>query len=184
VDLLAELLIRGYVDRGGRFQTERSGPWVEVDGHAGFLIERADNCYWGKDLAITERDIANLIRTKGAIFSACSLLLKNVGVPFSQIAAVYIAGGFGQHLDVENAVRIGLLPDMERDRFHYLGNSSLLGAYLILISERNRSKVLEAARKMTYVELNTEPGYMNEYTGSLFLPHTDLDMFPSIRRLL
>ncbi|MFA9454037.1 MAG: ASKHA domain-containing protein, partial [Candidatus Aminicenantaceae bacterium] len=93
-------------------------------------------------------------------------------------------GGFGQNLNIENAIRIGLLPDLERNRFHYLGNSSLQGAYLILRTDKNKRLVAEVAKRMTYVELNTEPGYMNEYTGSLFLPHTDMDLFPSVRDLL
>jgi uncharacterized 2Fe-2S/4Fe-4S cluster protein (DUF4445 family) len=185
VDLLAELLVHGYVDRQGKLRgqamPERS---VQSDDGVGFLIEHAENTYWGHDLVITEKDIANLVRTKGAVFSACSLLLKQVGLTFDKIDALYIAGGFGQYLDIENAIRIGLLPDMERPRFHYLGNTSLLGAYLILISDENRRLVNEISDKMTYVELNTEPSYMNEYTGALFLPHTDLNLFPSVKRML
>ncbi len=185
VDLLAELLIHGHIDRRGKLRTEHHRERIiEGDGGTGFLIEGGAGSYWGKDLVITERDIANLIRTKGAVFSACSVLLKNVGLTFSQIDAFYIAGGFGQHLDIENAVRIGLLPDMARDRFKYLGNSSLLGAYLILICDENRQIVDQLSQQMTYVELNTEPTYMNEYTGALFLPHTDLDLFPTVKDLL
>jgi uncharacterized 2Fe-2S/4Fe-4S cluster protein (DUF4445 family) len=185
VDIMAELLIRGFIDRRGKFrQASAGGRLVETDRGTGFLIEKGENTFWGHDLVITERDIANLIRTKGAVFSACSLLLKQVGLTFDRVDAFYIAGGFGHHLDVENAVRIGLLPDLERRKFHYLGNTSLLGAYLILISESNRKMVEEVAARMTYVELNTEPSYMNEYTGALFLPHTDLSLFPSVRPLI
>jgi uncharacterized 2Fe-2S/4Fe-4S cluster protein (DUF4445 family) len=182
VDLLAELLIGGYLDRQGKFRQDRFPErFVESDSGAGFIVERSENCYWGRDILITERDVANLIRTKGAVFSACSLLLKQVGLTFDRVDAFYIAGGFGQHLDIENAIRIGLLPDIERARFHYLGNTSLFGAYLVLVSDENRMLVNQVSEKMTYVELNTEPGYMNEYTGALFLPHTDLSLFPSLR---
>jgi uncharacterized 2Fe-2S/4Fe-4S cluster protein (DUF4445 family) len=185
VDLMAELLIHGYMDRQGKLRPAAAGERLaETDRGTGFLIEKAENTYWGHDLIIAERDIANLIRTKGAVFSACSLLLKQVGLELDRIDAFYIAGGFGHHLDVENGVRIGLLPDLDRGKFHYLGNSSLVGAYLILISDRNRRMVEEISTGMTYVELNTEPSYMNEYTGALFLPHTDLNLFPSVRPLL
>jgi uncharacterized 2Fe-2S/4Fe-4S cluster protein (DUF4445 family) len=185
VDLLAELLVHGYIDRRGRFKPKKAGErLVENDRGVGFLVEEARNTYWGHDLVLTERDIANLIRTKGAVFSACSLLLKQVGLTLDRIDAFYIAGGFGYHLDVENAIRIGLLPDLERSKFHYLGNSSLHGAYLMLISDRNRKLAEEISTKMTYVELNTEPSYMNEYTGALFLPHTDLSLFPSVKHLI
>jgi uncharacterized 2Fe-2S/4Fe-4S cluster protein (DUF4445 family) len=184
VDLLSGLFLQGYLDRGGKLNEDKDASrLVETERGKGFLVEKAEACYWEKDVAITENDIANLIRTKGAVFSACSLLLKNVGLAFDNLEAVYIAGGFGQYLNIENAVRIGLFPDLPRARFHYLGNSSLLGAYLILISDKNRDLVNETAGRMTYLELNTEPDYMNEYTGSLFLPHTDMDLFPSVKRI-
>jgi uncharacterized 2Fe-2S/4Fe-4S cluster protein (DUF4445 family) len=184
VDLLSALFVQGYIDRSGKLNKEKAGSRIaDTERGEGFLIEEADRCYWEKDLVITENDIANLIRTKGAVFSACSLLLKSVGLTFKDLDAVYIAGGFGQYLNIENAVCIGLFPDLPRDRFHYLGNSSLLGAFLILLSDKNRDLVNETAGKMTYIELNTEPDYMNEYTGSLFLPHTDISLFPSVKRV-
>ena len=185
VDLLAELFINDYIDRNGKFNTVKEDPRIiEGESSRGFLVEKGKNCYWGKDILLTENDISTLIRTKGAIFSACSLLLKSVGITFDEIDAFYIAGGFGRYLTIENAIRIGLLPDIERNKFHYLGNSSLLGAHLILISEKNREIVNEITENMTYIELNTEPSYMNEYTGALFLPHTDMELFPSVKKTL
>jgi uncharacterized 2Fe-2S/4Fe-4S cluster protein (DUF4445 family) len=179
------LFTQGYIDRNGKFKAKKAGEKItETEEGKAFLIEDGKNCFWGKDLVITENDIKNLIRTKGAVFSACSLLLKNVGLNFDKIDSVYIAGGFGQHLNIESAVRIGLLPDIERKKFHYMGNSSLLGAYLILLSEENKELADNTAEKMTYVELNTEPSYMNEYTGALFLPHTDIKLFPSVKKLI
>lgn len=184
VDLLAELFVHGYVDRYGKFIGKGfKEKFVQTENGKGFLIETGANSYWGKDIIITEKDITHLVRTKGAVFSACSLLLKNVGLKFSDIDSFYVAGGFGRSLNVENAVRIGLLPDLDREKFHYLGNSSLFGAYLILLSEKNQEIVNRLPEQMTYIELNTEPSYMNEYTGSLFLPHTDMKLFPSVEKL-
>ncbi len=185
VDLLSELFTKEYIGRNGRFKAKKAEEKiVETEEGKGFLIEKGKSSYWGKDLVITENDIKNLIRTKGAVFSACALLMKNVGLSFDKIDSVYLAGGFGQHLNIENAIRIGLLPDIERAKFHYMGNSSLLGAYLILLSEKNKELADDTAGRMTYVELNTEPSYMNEYTGSLFLPHTDINLFPSVKKLI
>jgi uncharacterized 2Fe-2S/4Fe-4S cluster protein (DUF4445 family) len=184
IDLLAELFIHGYIDKLGKFNQQKAGDRLKkTETSFGFIIEKGENCFQGTDLIITENDIANLIRTKGAVFSAATLLLKNVGLNYDRIDAFYIAGGFGQHLNIENAIRIGLFPDIERSKFHYLGNSSLLGAYLILLSDKNRELVNEILSKMTYIELNTESNYMNEYTGSLFLPHTDINLFPSVRKI-
>ncbi len=185
VDLLAELFVRGLIDRAGKLNESKAGKrFVRGEDGAGFLIERDSRCYWGRDLVISEKDIANLIRTKGAVYSACAVLMKNIGLAFDRLDAVYIAGGFGEHLNIENAVRIGLLPDLERKKFRYLGNTSLTGAYLGLLSEKNRELVETIAAKMTYLELNAEPGYMNEYTGSLFFPHTDIGLFPTVKKIL
>ncbi len=185
VDLLSELFVHGMIDRGGKLNEKKAGTrFVRDDAGAGFLIESASRSHWGRDLVITEKDIANLIRTKGAIYSACAVLLKNIGLAFDRLEGVYIAGGFGEHLNIENAVRIGLLPDLGREKFHYLGNTSLTGAYLGLLSEKNRQLIEAIAGKMTYLELNAEPGYMNEYTGSLFLPHTEMGLFPTVKKII
>jgi len=184
VDLLAELFIHGYIDRNGKFDEIKTKEMiVETEEGKGFLIEKGQNSFWGKDLVITEKDISHLIRAKGAVYSACSVLLKNSGLTLDKVDSFYIAGGFGQYLNIENAVRIGLLPDADRSRYHYLGNSALLGAYLILLTDKNRDFVNNMADKMTYLELNTEPSYMNEYTGALFLPHTEMNLFPSVKEL-
>jgi len=183
VDLLAELFVQGLIDRRGKFkQSSPGGPIVMAEHGLAFRVEEGRNTHWGNDLLVTENDIANLIRTKGAVFSACSTLLKKLDLGFDRIESIYIAGGFGKSLRVESAIRIGLLPDLDRAKFHYLGNTSLFGAFLILLSDRNKRMAEAVGQKMTYVELNAEPKYMNEYTASLFLPHTDASLFPSVGR--
>ena len=185
IDLLAQLFVHGFVDRNGKLKINNVGDrLVNDEAGKGFLVEKSIRTFWGKDLYITENDITNLIRTKGAVFSACALLLKHAGLSFNQIESFYIAGGFGQSLDTENAVRIGLLPDIDRTKFHYLGNTSLQGAQLILLSGQYRERVNKLEKMMTYVELNTEPGYFDEYTGALFLPHTKKELFASVEQLL
>ncbi|MCJ7579248.1 MAG: ASKHA domain-containing protein, partial [Candidatus Aminicenantes bacterium] len=185
VDLLAELFINGFIDRSGKFISETTkGRLKDTEKGPAFLILHGKDTFWGHDLVITEKEIASLIRTKGAIFSACQLLIKNIGIDFNNINNVYIAGGFGRHLNIENAIRIGLLPDLDRNKFHYVGNSSLLGSLLVLLSDKNRETIENLVDKITYLELNTEPRYMNEYTGALFLPHTEIELFPSVKILL
>jgi uncharacterized 2Fe-2S/4Fe-4S cluster protein (DUF4445 family) len=183
VDLLAELFVHGIIDRQGKFIKDKKHDRIyNTEGQPAFLIEESSRCHWEKELFLTEKDIASLIRTKGAVFSACSLLLKNAGLNFDNIDSFYIAGGFGRHLNIHNAICIGLLPDMDQNRFFYIGNSSLHGAYLILLSDKNLDIADQTAEKMTYIELNTTPDYMNEFTGAMFLPHTDLKLFPSAEK--
>lgn len=130
---------------------------------------------------VTELNIENIIRTKASVYSACALMLKQVGLGFDGLRRVYIAGGFGRFLDLENATTLGLLPNLPRDKFHYLGNASLMGSYMVAVSREFQQRQLQLARRMTYLELNTDPAYMEQYTGALFLPHTDPARFPSVR---
>jgi uncharacterized 2Fe-2S/4Fe-4S cluster protein (DUF4445 family) len=184
VSLLGELLCRGIVDRGGHLLPESGCSRVVAAGATlGFLVEGSGNTASGADLVLTEPDIENLIRSKAAIYAGCDLLLEKVGLTWESVASVVIAGGFGRFLDVERAILLGLLPDLPLSRFHYVGNSSLAGAYLMLLSGEMRREVVRLAAGMTYVDLGSEPGYMDRYVGALFLPHTDLGRFPTVASL-
>jgi len=97
---------------------------------------------------------------------------------------VWIAGGFGQYLDVERAVMIGLLPDIARDKFKYIGNSSVAGAYLALLSEDHRKEAREICNSMAYIDFSSNNRFMDEFISSLFLPHTDIDSFPSVKKIV
>jgi uncharacterized 2Fe-2S/4Fe-4S cluster protein (DUF4445 family) len=181
IDLLANLLLTGWIDLGGRLDRSRPSPCIEVDGkRARYVIAPAEETPRGRPVAISEAGIENIIRAKAAIYSASSLILKQVGLAFSDLASIYIAGGFGRFLDLEKAITIGLLPDLPREKFHYVGNASLLGSYRVAVSRGYRQRQLDLARRMTNIELSVDPAYMDEYTGALFLPHTDLSQFPSI----
>ena len=182
VDLVAELFSHGLIDRYGKFNPKKvKDRLIDNNPGIGFIIEKSEKCFWEKELVITENDIKNIITTKAAVYAACSLLTKNVGISFDKIDRFYIAGGFGKFLNIGNAIKIGLLPDIPINKYTYLGNSSLLGAYLILASDKNRNRVESVAEKITYLELNTEPKYMHEFTGALFLPHTDIKLFPTVK---
>jgi uncharacterized 2Fe-2S/4Fe-4S cluster protein (DUF4445 family) len=181
IDLLANLLLAGWIDLGGRLDRSRPSPCIEIDGkRARYVIASADETPRGKPIAISEAGIENIIRAKAAIYSASSLMLKQVGLAFSDLANIYIAGGFGRFLDLEKAITIGLLPDLPREKFHYIGNASLLGSYRVAVSRGFRQRQQGIARRMTNIELSADPAYMDEYTGALFLPHTDLAQFPSV----
>jgi len=178
LSLLAGLFLGGWLDAAGRFKRPNPSPYVDFKGRLGMYTVVP----WEKNaITVTERDIENLIRAKAALYAACGLLAKQAGIGFQDIAKIFIAGGFGRYLDIEDAVTIGLLPDMPRDRFHYLGNASLKGSTLLLLSEERRRLQQELVKRMTYVELNTDPEYMDQYTGALFLPHTDRRQFPSLK---
>jgi uncharacterized 2Fe-2S/4Fe-4S cluster protein (DUF4445 family) len=129
-------------------------------------------------------DTSNLIRAKAAIYAGFSVLVRSVGLQLADVEQVLIGGAFGKHIDVEKAIQIGLLPDMPWDRFHFLGNTSALGAYTALLCPDLRQEVIGIASKMTYLELSADNTFYDEFTKALFLPHTDMATFPAVARVL
>ncbi|MCP4399480.1 MAG: DUF4445 domain-containing protein [bacterium] len=185
ISLLADLFMTGWLDAAGKLDREKASPAIKIEGRrTRYIIVPAEHSASGKALSISEVDIENIIRAKAAIYSACSLLLDQVGLGFEDLANIYIAGGFGRFLDIEKATIIGLVPDLPRRKYRYVGNSSLMGSYMVLVSQEYRQRQLALARRMTYVELSAEPNYMDQYTSAMFLPHTDMTRFPSVKTLL
>jgi len=182
IALIADLFITGWIDPAGKLNRSKPSPAIQVEGRkASYAIATAAQSGTGKALRISESDIENIIRTKGAIYSACALMLEQVGLGFDDLAHVYIAGGFGRFLDLRKATILGLVPDLPPERFKYIGNASLMGSYMTLISKDYHQRQIELANRMTYIELSTDPSYMDHYTAALFLPHTDPSLFPSVQ---
>ncbi|MEI6148484.1 MAG: ASKHA domain-containing protein [bacterium] len=183
IDAVAELLKTGCIDRRGRFDPAICGSRLRESetGDKEFLLYPGSQTALGRDLVLTEADINNLIHSKGSIYMATECLLDHVGMKFEDLQHVYIAGGFGNYLKIEQGVRIGLLPDLAHSKFKYIGNGSVLGAKMVLLSQEALQYVHEKiAGAMTYLELSSNHKYMNEYSSCLFLPHTDIEKFPSL----
>jgi uncharacterized 2Fe-2S/4Fe-4S cluster protein (DUF4445 family) len=188
IDLLGELLATGVLDKSGRLDRELASltPRVQVSdgGVAQYVVAFADEAGADHDIVLTESDVTSLLRAKAAIYAGYSVLCRGVGVELADVQQILIGGAFGQYLDVEKAIRIGLLPDLPLERFHFVGNTSALGAYTALLCVNVRHDVLDVAAKMTYLELSADGTFMDEYMSALFLPHTDLDTFPTVRDML
>ena len=179
IDIIAELFRTGIIGANGLFV--REGERVKRDQHGmgRYVLAFAQETETGREVSINEVDIDNFIRAKGAIFSGIDTLLQSVDMDVSCIEKVYVAGGIGSGINMKNAVRIGMLPDVEREKFHYIGNSSLTGAYTMAVSDGAIEKCHEVAANMTYLELSTYPGYMDSFVAACFLPHTNAGLFPS-----
>ena len=179
IDIISELFRCGIINAKGLFV--RQGERVKHDEHGmgRYVIATAEESETGREVSINEVDIDNFIRAKGAIFSAIDTLLKSVDMTPECIDDVYVAGGIGSGINMRNAVNIGMFPDVELEKFHYIGNSSLTGAYAMVLSDQANAKCAEVAANMTYLELSTYPGYMDSFVAACFLPHTDRSLFPS-----
>jgi len=170
IGLVAELFKTGWLDPAGKLNRVKKSEAIRIEGKTAHYMLT-------EDVYVTESDIDNLIRAKAAIFSAGRVLIQKVGMEFADIAKVYIAGGFGRYLDTGNAREIGLIPNLPADKYVFLGNTSLSGTTMALVSKTHREKIKEIAKQITYIDLGLEPEYMHEYTAALFLPHTDERLF-------
>ena len=180
IDVISELFVNGIINAKGKFV--REGQRIKHDkyGMGSYVLVFEKDADSVKDIEITEVDIDNFIRAKGAIFSAIRTMLNSLDFTVDMIDDVYVAGGIGSGINMRNAVNIGMFPDIPIEKFHYIGNSSLTGAYTMLLSTQAERKTYEVAQNMTYLELSTVPTYMDEFVASCFLPHTDSHIFPSV----
>lgn len=179
IDVIAELYRTSAISSKGKFARESARILRDKHGMGRYVLATAQESETGREVAITEVDIESFIRAKGAIFSAINIMLSSLDMDVSVLEHVYVAGGIGSGINMENAVRIGMLPDIDRSLFEYIGNSSLAGAYAMALSDAANEKVHELAANMTYLELSTNPRYMDEFVAACFLPHTDAALFPS-----
>ena len=185
IDLIAEMLLAGIVDRNGHFQVNRMPGRFRFNGEDNrvkFLLIGTKESGNGRDIVLTQADVENLIRTKGAIYAAADSLVQGLGLSFDDIKKIYIAGAFGNRLDVAHCITIGLLPEVPMDRIEFIGNSSVAGTKMVMTSRRMCDEVLRIRDRITYRELIVDPMYMEQFTSACFLPHTDLSRFPSVAR--
>ena len=182
IDIISELFRCGIINARGLFV--REGDRVKRDQHGmgRYVLATAQESETGREVAINEVDIDNFIRAKGAIFSAIDTMLSAVDMTPDMIDKVYVAGGIGSGINMKNSVNIGMLPDVELDKYTYIGNSSLTGAYAMVMSDEAIAKCTEVGANMTYLELSTHPGYMDAFVAACFLPHTDARLFPNSKQ--
>ena len=182
IDIISELFRCGIINAKGLFVREGDRVARDAHGMGRYILATAAESETGREISINEVDIDNFIRAKGAIFSAIDTLLNAVDMTVDCIGKVYVAGGIGSGINMKNSVNIGMLPDVELEKYQYIGNSSLTGAYAMVMSDEANAKCNELGANMTYLELSTHPGYMDAFVAACFLPHTDASLFPNSKQ--
>jgi uncharacterized 2Fe-2S/4Fe-4S cluster protein (DUF4445 family) len=184
IDLLSEMFNYGVIDKAGKIQDLRTKKVRSDDGCKEFLVVESKDTVMGKDITISEVDIQNILRTKAALYASCRLLVNTMGYDFNDIDNIYIAGGFGNYIDTKKAIQIGLLPDVSVNKFKFVGNGAVAGARFVLLSQKKYEEAKKIVQNMTYIDLSTNNNFFNEFTAALFLPHTNIDLFPSVKDLV
>jgi len=181
----AELFEAGVINNQGKFDRELDTPRIRKHNDVyEYILAWAGETQIDRDIALTEIDLENMIRAKGAIYSGCVTLMEEVGLTIEDLDRIILAGGFGSYIDLEKAMTIGLLPEIDLECVTFMGNSSLLGTRISALTNRIRRDVVRVTRMMTSFELSDTPSYMEHYVAALFLPHTDLKRFPKVMRKL
>jgi len=182
IDCIYELVKNKIIRPDGKFERDiKDERFNIVDDIPQYTIVPANESGTKEPIVITETDIDNLMKSKGAVFAAIKSLIDYIGISFDQIEKLYVAGGFGNYLNIEKAIGIGLLPDIPREKIEFVGNTSLAGARICLLSEDALEKAFIISRAMTNIELSIYQPFMDEFVAALFLPHTNRDLFPSVK---
>jgi uncharacterized 2Fe-2S/4Fe-4S cluster protein (DUF4445 family) len=179
LDTLAELFVNGLIDKTGRFKADGQPRIANGDEGMQFQIVPGDDSH--QEIVITQADIDNLVRSKAGVFAAIHVLMDSTQTKPENLDAIYLAGGFGNFLNVREAVTVGMLPDVPSEKIHFVGNTSIAGAKTVLLSRKALKTAEKIAGSMTYFDLMSHPRYMDEFIKAKFLPHTDLSLFPSVR---
>ncbi|MCP4745999.1 MAG: DUF4445 domain-containing protein [Desulfobacteraceae bacterium] len=183
ITIAATLFEMGVINNRGKFERNLDTDRIrEKNDIYEYVLAYRNETQIDRDIAINEIDIENLIRAKGAIYSGCMTLLQEVGMGFDDIEQIILAGGFGSYVDLEKAMTIGLLPEIDTDKIMYVGNASLLGARMCALTNQVRREVVGVTNMMTNFELSETSSYMDHYVAALFLPHTDMIRFPKLKK--
>jgi uncharacterized 2Fe-2S/4Fe-4S cluster protein (DUF4445 family) len=183
IDLIYELAKNRILEIDARFSPSlKDRRMVQGEDGLEYVVAFPEETEKGQALTIAQTDIDNIMRSKAAIFAAIKSLIDYAGLPFDKLEKIYVAGGFGNYLNVEKAVSIGLLPDIPRARIEFVGNSSLMGARMALLSFHAFEKAVSISQSITNIELSKFSLFADEYMASLYLPHIDRErLFPSVR---
>ncbi len=183
--IVATLFELGVINHAGKFNRDLNTQRIrQTEGIWEYVLAWKNETQIQRDVVLTEPDIDNLIRAKGALYSGCMTMLEAVGLRIQDVDRIFLAGGFGSYVDLEKAITIGLLPEIDTDKVVFIGNGSLMGAKMSSLTNRIRKDVVEVTKKMTNFELSETPSYMDNYVAALFLPHTDLEHFPKLKSRL
>ena len=177
--IVATLFEYQVIDRQGKFNRDLETPRIR-EGRSGYeyVLTWEKESGGDSDIVINEVDIENFIRAKAAIYAGCKTLIEGVGLQVTDLEQIILAGAFGSYIDVDSAMTIGLLPEIAPEKILYVGNGSLLGSWMSEMSNHIRRDVVEVVRKMTSFELSEVTDFKDQYIASLFLPHTDISLFP------
>ncbi|HBF42159.1 MAG TPA: [Fe-S]-binding protein [Desulfobacteraceae bacterium] len=182
IDLIAQLFLAGMIDLRGKYVAGKcNGRLVEVEGVKHLVVVTPANSGTGQALTLSQTDIDGIIRSKAAMYTILTTITNTVNISMNDINKFYIAGTFGSYIDPQSAITIGMMPDLPLETYIPLGNTSLKGAGMALVSAQAKDEIYRIRDNITYLELNVNQEFMNLFSAAKFIPHTDSALFPSAK---
>ncbi len=191
IDLVASLYRTRMIDIRGKFRDpgKEQDPkraafmdshLVERDGCRCFRVTTGCESSEEDDVVLEQLDLDAMIRSKAAMYAVLSTLINQVGLEFSELEEIVVAGAFGRHINPRQAITLGMLPDLSLSVYRAIGNSSLRGAEKVLLDDSAKQECERIVSSITYLELNVNQEFMIRFSGARFIPHTDPSLFPSV----
>lgn len=178
VDLLSELFINGWIDLRGKLVPERSDKIVWIPEEEQYAVEYAPG------LLFYQQDIDEFLKTKAAAYTMMEYIMGEAGMTLDDVSDFYMAGAFGTHISKDAAVNIGMYPDVDLERIHTVGNSSLDGARMLLLDRSILDELDQVLELMSYVQFGAVEDFLHKMVAASALPHTDLERYPTVARRL
>jgi len=181
IDLVAQLYLAGMIDIRGKYVPEKCSERIQtIDGVKHLFVVFSKDSGTGEALTLSQVEIDALMRSKAAMHTILTTMIRMIHLDWKDFRRFYVAGTFGSYINPRSAIVLGMLPDLPLDAYEALGNTSLAGATMALLSLRKRKEVDEIRNRVTYVEMNVNQEFMNQFSAAKFIPHTDRSLFPTV----
>ena len=186
IDLLAQMRLNGWINIAGELQPKASNRivWLEDEQQYAAVYALAEESASGQAIYFSQTDIFQYLDTKAAAYTMMECLMETVGVGFDDLEHLYLSGAFSAHSDLESAITIGIFPDLPREKFTALSNTSLDGARILLLDRSRLQEVRALAENMYCVQFASVPDFLVRMQAAKFIPHTDMSRYPSVQSQL
>ena len=183
IDLLAQMLLNGWINMAGHLNPDTSERivYLQDENQYAAVYAKAEESESGKPLYFTQTDIDQYLDTKAAAFTMIECILDSAGITEKQVEKCYLSGAFPAHSDLEAAITIGIFPDLPREKYQMIANTSLEGARILLTNRDRLEEMRELLENMYCVQFASVPDFLIRMQAAKFIPHTDMDRFPTIK---
>lgn len=183
IDLLAQMRLNGWINIAGVLEPDASERIVFLPEEKEYAAVYAteEESATGSPLYFSQTDIYQYLDTKAAAYTMVDCLLESAGVSVDELAHCYLSGSFPAHSDLESAITIGIFPDLPREKYVLVKNTSLEGARIMLLDRSKLAEAKELAENIYCVQFASVPDFLVRMQAAKFIPHTDANRFPSVR---